>query len=638
MRNFGSKQKRFSGASENVQISTAASSPDQIALVWNGGKEVIVVSPLLNESTNSYDIDFAKLPANLNIAATLDLRRKSQPNMPPISGRTLFLTAVPDYSERTRILPLNGNILAFRDAELTDWLINAEREMYLGTDNHPVFETALDDTACFATRLANGQVSLTEVPRPHVESTQDRIYAMVGDGAHNLVIETPLRCVARYFLTSQPEGDEILRPEKEKEATAVLLISGAGFSYGLWSPACGLFSEYAFPAPVEIKTLLARKRLNQSPNVPSPEEQQEKHLLDLYIRQAFDQLFLQLSPEKLEQMELSNYAQAVWAAEPDLSEVVDRVATDYSSKTGLEFIAIQAPLGEAVAGGLLLGSFTFGDDRVVGAEIVPPINLARDLLVMADKEEIKRQQQQEVSIRRQQSRAVVALWAAPVLTLAVILGLVFDLFRTQVMLGIRDVRADSRALELKPAVERRKSYEANLKWYQEFIKQVSALRRQQPVGTNLLYELNSNYPLTIDESFYISEMKLAVTGGVEIKGLARNKDAITSFLRSLEFAGGSESGKKLFSNLTYEVREGVDLATTSGGQAQLPTMAGSTLQGTNPAPGVIAWSIRGNYQPALEFAPPDPNKKPAPNAPPGNTNPGQPPANTAPAANANVAK
>lgn len=88
------------------------------------------------------------------------------------------------------------------------------------------------------------------------------------------------------------------------------------------------------------------------------------------------------------------------------------------------------------------------------------------------------------------------------------------------------------------------------------------MRQQQPVGIGLLYKLNTSYPFNIDSSFYVSDLKLGSSDGktkcfdcVEIKGLARNKDAITSFLRSLEFAGGPESGTKLFSNLAYEVQE-----------------------------------------------------------------------------------
>jgi hypothetical protein len=90
--------------------------------------------------------------------------------------------------------------------------------------------------------------------------------------------------------------------------------------------------------------------------------------------------------------------------------------------------------------------------------------------------------------------------------------------------------------------------------------------------------------------------------------LARNKDAIAAFL-NLEFAGGAESGTRLFSNLAYEVQE-TPAAATADAQPKLPT--GSTLGSATAAPGVIVWSIKGNYAPVAEFGP---KPSPTPGAP-----------------------
>jgi hypothetical protein len=182
--------------------------------------------------------------------------------------------------------------------------------------------------------------------------------------------------------------------------------------------------------------------------------------------------------------------------------------------------------------------------------------------------------------------------------------------RSQISTGMREASADARTRELQPALDRRKSYEANLRWYQEFITQVSRLRRQQPVSIGLTHDLNSRYPLDIDPSFYVSELKLLVSGGVEIRGLARNKEAVTSFLRALEFAGGAGSGTKLFSNLTYEVQEGVSAAPPpTAGQPNLPSISSGPNLASNLPPGVVSWTMRGNYLPMNDFVPPDPNKK-----------------------------
>jgi Tfp pilus assembly protein PilN len=169
-----------------------------------------------------------------------------------------------------------------------------------------------------------------------------------------------------------------------------------------------------------------------------------------------------------------------------------------------------------------------------------------------------------------------------VIAAGILLALVASLIASGFFTAIRESQADAHAQELRPALERRKAYEANLKWYQEFISEVSKLRRQQPVGIGLLRELNSNYPFASDPAFYVSDLKLTPTGDLEMKGLARNKDAVATFLRALEFAGGEQSGSRLFSNLAYEIQEVGQPAVTAA-QVKLPTVAGSTLTAAGAA-------------------------------------------------------
>jgi len=244
---------------------------------------------------------------------------------------------------------------------------------------------------------------------------------------------------------------------------------------------------------------------------------------------------------------------------------------------------------------------------------VPPVDLTRDILTLADTEEADRRSLEESRQRARRNRAVLAIVAGPVVVAALLLALVTSLFASYIFTSLRESRADARTAELKPALDRRKSYEANLKWYQEYIAQVSQLRKQQPVGTNLLYELNADYPFSIDPSFYVSELKLSPTGDLEMKGLARNKDAVASFLKTLEFAGGPESGSRLFSNLAYEVQETAPAAQDAQA-VKLPTVAGSQLSNTGAAPGIVQWRMTGDYTPAAAFAPkpsPSPGAAPA---------------------------
>lgn len=634
MRNaFGVKQEGTFGfgAEFEPDFVERAVSPDQLAVVWNSDGNAVVASVLVNAAPGTSRTDVARFSADFDPEA-VNLRRIRELGLPPTSDETHYLTVVDDYLERTRILALDGERLALDDADLLEWLINAEKQMVLGTDNHPVFETPLEETACCVRRLANGQISMTEVPRQYVQATAAKIRAFAGGGPisrNRLHVETSLRCLARYFLTATNEGRESLRADRRSEVTAFLLVTRSGYCFGLWSPQVGLFREDAFLAPDEISPRgRGRKQNGFADKEPKGVGKNDDLNVDTYIKHAFDQLLLEMSPEKIENLQLSNYAQVVWATESSLSKVMAPIADRFAAQTGMQFYALNLPAEAAVANGLLLGSHSFGEPTVAGAENIPPVNFAHDILAIADTEEIQRLREEEDRQQNRRNRAIITMMAAPVIVAACLFALVASLLASGLMNSFRDASAEARTLELKPALDRRKSYEANLGWYQEFIKEVSRLRQQQPAGIDLLYQLNANYPFDVDPTFYVSDMKLSPSGDVELKGLARNKDAIAAFLKALEFASGPESGSRLFSNLAYEIQEIAPTAVDAG-TAKPQTIAGSTLTGNAPAaPGVVRWSIKGNYLRVAEFAP----KPPAAAQPGGAAQPAQtqnpPPATT----------
>lgn len=584
-----------------------ASSPDQVAVVWLGN-EVVVASPVPGAEEGRYDLDLNRLPADFNLAASINVRRDNL-GIPRLSASTKFLTIAPNNSERTKVLALDEATLALDEEQLVEWLIDAERQVLPGTDAHPIFETTLEETASAPVRLPNMKVAMTEVPRQFVNFAREQLFALSGaDDPERLrlCIETPVRSALRYYLTAVPEGAGLLDPAKEAEVMAMILISRFGFSFGLWNPSAGLFTEYGFPAPAE---------LNANPAVWQPifkrlegvdigeETQKEKHLLDefdFYVRQAFDQLILQLSPETAGELGMSSFSRVVWATELGLDGIISPIAEEYANYASIEFTRLEVPADAAMASGLLLGSFDFGYDRVAGADVLAEVNLGRDLMVLADKEEMERRRLEDMLERQKRNRMILTLATPAILFFAIFLGLVVDLVRSQIMLSFRESSADAKAAELKPALDRRRSYEATLKWYQEFIAQVSALRKEQPITIGMLYDLNGNYPLAVDPNFYVAEMKLTRKGEVELRGYSQSKDAVTTFLRALEFSGGEESGKKLFTSLAYEVREGVPREV---GTQQGPTIGSSAMKGKEPAPGVIEWVIKGIYAPVEAIAP-----------------------------------
>ena len=614
MRNaFGTKQvSDFGfGAEFDPGFAERSVSQDQIAIIWTPEGGVVVASPA---ERNGPRIDVARFPAEADVAASVSLRRTREFGLAPISRSTHFLTAVSDHSERTQILALDGERLSYDDSILLEWLINAEKQMLSGTDNHPVFETALEDTACAISRLPNGLVSMTEVPRTHINALGARLRAFAGlpsGSPLSVAIETPLRCIARYFLETTREGTDTQHHGRRSEVTAFLSMSMSGYSFGLWSPAAGLFGENAFLAPADVNKK-PRRKVDPAETIVDNGAQRERFINE-YVRKAFDQLMLQMSSERMENLQLSGCTQVVYAADGALADYIGPIAADISSREGVEFLPIKAPVEEAVASGLLLGSYSFGKGRVKGAETVDPVNMARDILVLADTEEAERRRAEEARMLERRDRAVLAVLAPPVVMGAILLAVVASLIAGYLFTAIRESRADATAQELRPALERRKAYEANLKWYQEFISEVSRLRRQQPVGIGLLRDLNSNYPFASDASFFVSDLKLMPNGDLEMKGLSRNKDAVATFLKSLEFAGGEKSGSRVFSNLAYEIQE-VAAPAAQTEQVNVPKISGSTLNAAGAAPGIVQWRMTGNFTPVAEFQP-KPAASPKPGAP-----------------------
>src|SRR6478672_12466298 len=348
--------------SDRPDTSGKEHSADQLSAVWNETGNMVAAWPISRDGGHSWEIEVKRFTSNFNVSQQINQQRGGQAGYLQLTQDTHFLTTIPEFSERTRILALDGDRLSLSDQDLIKWLITAEQQVVLGTDNHPLFETSLDDTACTIRRLPNGLVAMTEVPRAHVIAARERLKNLIGNRVASFIdacIETPVRSTARYFLAAVKEGELVQRAGKESEVTAFILFSRTGFRFGLWSPVTGLFSEYGFLAPKEVAQSVDASPAAGFQTLPATAAN-EKNLVG-YVRQAFDQLELQLSKEKLEQLQLSGYAQVVWASEPELAKIIAPVAAEHAAQTGIQVFHLDVALDEANVGGLLLGSFAFGD-------------------------------------------------------------------------------------------------------------------------------------------------------------------------------------------------------------------------------------------------------------------------------------
>jgi hypothetical protein len=584
-------------------------SPDQVAVVWFRHGEVVVASPTASDSPGAYDLDLTKIPSDFNIGAAVSMRRATELGLTPLSEKTQFVTVLPDFAERTQVMALDAVTRSLDDESLITWLIEAERKYVNGTDDHPLFETPLEETACSVLRLPDNNIALTEAPREFLNNVRSQIESFTGIRAEDikLTVETPSRAALRYFLAATVEGEKVLDPDHLTEVTAIIVIGRTGFSFALWNPRAGLFTEYGFPAPAELKSdelawnaLFNFEASETNANVDEQQVLKLKNELDLYIRQAFDQLLLQLSPETAGELGMSSFARIIWATERDLDAMVTEIARDYENYSGTEFIPIGVASDEAIASGLLLGSFSFGAETVVGAEILPQVDLAKDLAVLADKEELERLRIEQQMLERRQKRAGLALAAPPVIVIALIIGFAVNNIGSQILYGFRESAADQRTAELKPALDRRLGYEAKINSYKEFIKLVGELRKQQPVAMKLLFQLNDRYPLDIDPGFFVGQLEMDDKGQAKMSGLARNPEAVTRFLKSLETARDEDDGELLFQELTYSVRE-------PGASSNNPAMGRNFDQKNsmfqNTAPGVIQWNMTAFYLPVMRSVP-----------------------------------
>src|SRR5436190_421991 len=118
---FGKNESEFGfGVEFDPEFAEVASSSDQFAAVWNNVGEVVSASPSGSGSAGSYPMAIVRHTSD----AALSSASGSQ-----LSKNTRYLTAAYEYSERTRILALDGEKLSLSDEELLEWLVNAERQM-----------------------------------------------------------------------------------------------------------------------------------------------------------------------------------------------------------------------------------------------------------------------------------------------------------------------------------------------------------------------------------------------------------------------------------------------------------------------------------------------------------------------------
>ncbi len=542
----------------------------------------------------------------------------------PAANSSAFLIAPDAYSERTRIYPLDDESLALDDAAIVGLLVRDAETKATEQDGHPLFDEPLDEIVCDISRLPNGTVTLTEVPRADFDQTARRVFEITQadtllqtardqaadddsfDEAPTLMLgaETYVRAVLRYFLQEEYTSSSAAQSNL---VTAIFIATSRGSLIGFWSPTYGLFDESGerFALDLSSESVVDDDVSELFDSTPTEPQEIDPAMFDALRDEALEfavgKLGRKLNPARLEELGFSGVERILWAASLDAEQAVRLHLDAYCESADIAHVAVSVPLEEAVARGLLWGSLSESSATDVPAR-VPSINLADEFRARAVASDTATELHNDTLLQSARNSAVLALTAPLVAVLAFLFVSWLDTLRDSRTLAHRAEAASVEAARLKPIADARVSAEGNLNWFVAYIGQIIELRRRQGAAIGLYHDLDARWPLRDDPSFYVSEMKTNAAGVVEIKGFTRHEESFTAFERSLEFSGTDEQGRKIFTNIAYDVRQG-GAAVTPG--ANVPAAISSS--GGVPPPGVVAWTVRGIYTPlASNSKPPTP--------------------------------
>jgi len=491
------------------------------------------------------------------------------------------------FMEQTRIALVPDEALLLNDSELTEWLAEAATKRTFGQDGKPVFETSLADSAYDFTRLPNGLVSLTEIPREALDLTRRTLIQVatpltaedLEDTAHlqnggalpefPQAVETRLRAVTRYLSESEREYFASLSGD---ETIAVFAFTSEGVGFALWNPNYSFYSELGEFFHLDTS----------DQNVPDEMDKGE-YLGQLYAESVYnflnDQFYRRVVPDD-ESVAPTVLKRLYWTAAENLVNPLEFLISEFSDQTEFSFVHSPTAMEEMVVSGLLLGC----DDETT--ELVPAVNLANDIAMQHQAILDTADQVINQELRAGRRLALIYMMLPVACAIGLIVGLMLNNARISIGLGKRESTASAEKARLQPLLNARAEYEKTLAWYEDVLRQIVGLRKKQTAALGFAARLDPLFPNT--NAFYVSDLKLLPGGNFELKGLARDQFAVSEFVRQMEFAVGDDE-KRYFSNLAVEFKQ--------GSQSDKPSSVASGVTGTL-APGVSGFLVKGNFAPA----------------------------------------
>jgi hypothetical protein len=528
-------------------------------------------------------------------------------------GQRAFI-APDNFSFGTRTLALLPETAELSDVDLAAYLIQAEQSgAMLGDGKMLLGDLTLESQVAQITRLPNDAVALTEMPRSELNSLTETIrnmYFPVGisdekrqafsDKIPAPVAETQLRAAFRaYLVESRPADNNLL--------TVFVLATESGFAFGCWNASWGLFRELSESMPDEFS-------MEETLFTDEESEEIRNNSLAGFYHHALNNAF-QSASDTAEEYGFAGIEKIVLAVPLYSLGITEPIVQEFSDLESVEVMLIPESIDNQILRGLLYSQIEF--NPLVEA------NLCRDLYARYLDNSIAEEQRKKQRQAERKRQVMTAMVVPACLMLGFMLGSVFYQLIASGQLKSRNTAADKETARLKPILDARNSYIPNFNYRESYIRQTLGKKDQQTVAISFLPEVDKKYALaSADSKFSLSNIKLENTGVFEMKGIATNEDMVTQFVRGLENAANEKDEKRIFTNLTFEVRRG-----TKEKQA---ANANFKSQFSNIPPGYIGWMVKGGYAPLSAIAVPVKTNQPPPPPPPAaNQNPAPPVSPTA---------
>lgn len=412
------------------------------------------------------------------------------------------------------------------------------------------------------TRTHGGKVVLTQSLRAEADESVAALRAWLAEQSVTagpdirVKLDTAARCVARLWLEGHVSRGEV----KEDSTVAVLVVGEDGYCLGLW----GTRDGFVYETGEKFKSGAADVQLANHVGAKVT---------------AF------VSAATVEKLGLHPVRHLVVVVTPRLKEHLAGFLHESASSRGVAFERLLMPAGEGVEEVDLAAAIAMGS--LIDSALVPPADLSADLAA-------------QLAERRKASEALLHAQQATTRRLTAYAALVPLFFLLSFVLASWLARAsEAKALErsiaeekataarLKQANADYEAAKANFAVIGNLITQITNLRDKQADAYQLLVELNSRWPQ--GTPWFVSEVN-STGNQIEVKGRARDEQALTAFVRALENSEG------VFTNVT-ESHNDPNTGGTGGGIPAQP-QDGQQKSGT-----VVQFFVKANYTPRANTPP-----------------------------------